>query len=41
MDSFATGALIALQCFVALFVAMHNWIPLESLNDVKAIRSLP
>ncbi|MGA8102713.1 MAG: hypothetical protein WB869_11190 [Candidatus Acidiferrales bacterium] len=33
-----TGALLGLQCFIVLFVAFHNWIPLGSLNDVRAAR---
>jgi hypothetical protein len=40
MNPIVTGTLIALQCFVLLFVALHNWIPLGSLNDVKAVRSV-
>src|ERR1700690_4309996 len=40
MHSTVIGALIALQCFVALFVALHNWIPLGTLNDVKAVRTV-
>jgi hypothetical protein len=40
MNPSVTVALIALQCFVVLFVALHNWIPLGSLNDVKAVRSV-
>jgi hypothetical protein len=40
MNPTVTGALIALQCFVVLFVGLHNWIPLGSLNDVKAVRSV-
>jgi hypothetical protein len=35
MHPVAQGVLIALQCFVVLFVGLHNWIPLGSLNDVK------
>jgi hypothetical protein len=35
----ATGVLIALQCFVVAFVALHNWVPLGSLNDLKAVRA--
>jgi hypothetical protein len=34
-----TGILIALQCFVVAFVGLHNWIPLGSLNDLKAVRA--
>jgi hypothetical protein len=33
-------ALVALQCFAALFVAFHNWIPLGTLNDVKGVRTV-
>ena len=40
MNSVPLGTLIALECFVVLFVALHNWIPLGSLNDVKAVRSV-
>ncbi len=40
MNPIATGAIIVLQCFVVLFVGLHNWIPLGSLNDVKAVRSV-
>jgi hypothetical protein len=39
MNPSVTGALIALQCFVVLFVGLDNWIPLGSLNDAKAVRS--
>jgi hypothetical protein len=34
----ATIALLVLQCFVVLFVALHNWIPLGALNNVKGVR---
>ena len=40
MNPIIIGALIALQCFVVLFVALHNWVPLGSLNNVKAVRSV-
>ncbi len=30
--------LLALQCFVVLFVALHNWIPLGRLNNVQGVR---
>jgi hypothetical protein len=33
----ARVALLALQCFVVLFVAFHNWIPLGTLNNVKGV----
>jgi hypothetical protein len=32
--------LLALQCFVVLFVALHNWIPLGTLNDLKGVRAV-
>jgi len=32
------SALVALQCFVVLFVGFHNWIPLGALNDRKGVR---
>jgi hypothetical protein len=28
-----------LQCFHVLFLALHDWIPLGTLNDVKAVRA--
>jgi hypothetical protein len=39
MHPVTMGALIALQCFVVSFVALHNWIPLGTLNDVKGVRA--
>ena len=38
MHPLANVALLALQCFVVLFVALHNWIPLGTLNNVKGVR---
>ena len=38
MHPIATDALFALQCFHVLFLALHDWIPLGTLNDVKAVR---
>lgn len=38
MHAMAMGVLLALQCFVVLFVALHNWIPLGALNNVSGIR---
>jgi hypothetical protein len=38
MHSIAQAALVALQCFVVLFVALHNWIPLGALNNVRGVR---
>jgi hypothetical protein len=32
-------ALLGLQCFVVLFVALHNWIPLGKLNNLKGVRT--
>jgi hypothetical protein len=31
-------ALLTLQSFHVLFLALHDWIPLGTLNDVKAVR---
>ena len=39
MHPAAKVALLALQCFVVLLVALHNWIPLGKLNDVKGVRA--
>ena len=39
MNPITEGALVGLQCFVVLFVALHNWIPLGRLNDVKGARA--
>jgi hypothetical protein len=39
MHSTTTVVLIALQCFVVLFVAFHNWIPLGTLNNLKGVRA--
>ena len=33
------ATLIALQTFVVLFIALHDWVPLGSLNDVKAVQA--
>jgi hypothetical protein len=38
MSPVAFGALLGLQCFHVLFLALHDWIPLGSLNDLKAVR---
>jgi hypothetical protein len=32
------GWLLGLQCLVVMFVALHNWIPLGRLNDVRGVR---
>lgn len=34
-----TNALFGLQLFQVLFLALHDWIPLGPLNDVKAVRA--
>ena len=39
MHSVMMGALFALQCFHVLFLALHDWIPLGRLSDVKAVRA--
>jgi hypothetical protein len=38
MPTIARAPLLALQCFVVLFVALHNWIPLGVLNNVRGVR---
>jgi hypothetical protein len=38
MHPIANVILLALQCFAVLFVALHNWIPLGKLNNVKGVR---
>jgi hypothetical protein len=38
MEPTAMAALFALQCFHVLFLALHDWVPLGTLNDVKAVR---
>ncbi len=39
MYPIAMVTLLALQLFHVLFLALHDWIPLGSLNDVKAVRA--
>ena len=39
VHSVAMDALFALQLFHVLFLALHDWIPLGPLNDVKAVRA--
>jgi hypothetical protein len=34
-----TGALIGLQIFQVLFLALHDWLPLPPLNDVRAVQA--
>ena len=38
MHCVALSTLFALQCFHVLFLGLHDWIPLGTLNDVKAVR---
>jgi hypothetical protein len=39
MHRFTVGALLALQTFHVLFLALHDGIPLGRLNDVKGVRA--
>jgi hypothetical protein len=39
MYSVIQSILLALQCFHVLFLALHDWIPLGTLNDVNAVRA--
>jgi hypothetical protein len=34
-----TDALIALQIFQVLFLALHDWVPLPPLNDVRSVQA--
>jgi hypothetical protein len=36
----STGLAVALQAYVVLFVALHDWAPLGHFNDVKAVRAI-
>jgi hypothetical protein len=40
MVSIYVQILLALQLFVVLFIALHDWIPLGNLNDPKAVREV-
>jgi hypothetical protein len=33
------NALLILQTFHVLFLALHDWVPLGNLNDLKAVRA--
>jgi hypothetical protein len=35
----ATKALLALQTFIVLFLALHDWVPLGALNNPAAVRA--
>lgn len=37
-ESIAIDTLLALQIFHVLFLALHDWIPLGSLNNVQQVR---
>ncbi len=39
MKHLLIDAAIALQAYVVLFVAFHDWVPIGRLNDVKSVRS--
>ena len=34
-----TDLLLALQLFVVLFIALHDWISLGPFNDVESVQS--
>jgi hypothetical protein len=38
METSSVSALIALQVFVVAFVALHDWVPLGSLNNLAGVR---
>lgn len=39
MHPITISALLALQCFNVPFLALHDWIPLGTLNDMKGVRA--
>jgi hypothetical protein len=39
MHPVATSALLALQTFTVLFLALHDWIPLGTLNNLAGVRA--
>ena len=39
MNPILLDTLLGLQVFQVLFLALHDWIPLGRLNDVKAARA--
>jgi hypothetical protein len=38
METPLLSALIALQVFVVVFIALHDWVPLGSLNNLAGVR---
>lgn len=39
MHSISMASSLALQSFIVLFLALHDWIPLGSLSDLKGVRA--
>jgi len=39
MHSILIPMLIALQSFVVVFIALHDWVPLGALNNVRAVQA--
>jgi hypothetical protein len=39
MHAVAINALLALQIFIVLFLALHDWIPLGTLNNLAGVRA--
>lgn len=39
MHPVAMNALLALQTFIVLFLALHDWVPLGTLNNPAAVRA--
>jgi hypothetical protein len=39
MHPLAMNVLLVLQCFHVAFLALHDWVPLGALNDVRAARA--
>ena len=41
MATSLVSALIALQLFVVVFIALHDWVPLGKLNNLAAVQAAP
>ena len=40
MYSVAMNTLLALQIFIVLFLALHDWIPLGNFNNLPGVRTV-
>jgi hypothetical protein len=39
VHSASTNVLLALQTFIVLFLALHDWVPLGTLNNLPGVRA--